>query len=418
MLSVFQRARSDYPRQFWLLFWGMLISAVGGSMIWPFLMVYVSERLSMNMAATASLMTVSSIVGLIASFIAGPIVDRFGRKWIMVFSLVMNATGYVLMSRASTLLEFAILMAVNGIANPLYRIGVDAMIADLIPPAKRADAYAMTRMANNIGVAVGPAMGGFLAAISYSIAFYTNAAGLVTYGILIAFFAIETMPVHHPAAAGHKQEKFGGYGSILRDTPFMGFVMSFTFVTMTSAMVWMLLAVYTKHNFGIPESLYGFIPTTNALMVILFQYGVTQITKRYAPLPMVALGAFFYTLGAAGIILGQGFWGFWLCMVILTVGELILQPTASTYVAGLAPADKRGRYMSLFGLTWPIAAGIGPLLGGMLNDNISPSAIWYGSAMFGFISVLGFVLLNRRGNQVSISGPQAGEQPGMSPDVL
>jgi hypothetical protein len=54
----------------------------------------------------------------------------------------------------------------------------------------------------------------------------------------------------------------------------------------------------------------------------------------------------------------------------------------------------------------------------MLNDNISPSAIWYGSALFGFISVLGFVLLNRRGNQVSIPRPQAGEQPGMSPDVL
>ena len=150
MLSVIHRARTEYPSQFWLVFWGMLISAVGGSMIWPFLMVYVSERLQLPMTATASLMTLSAVTGLIASFIAGPIVDRFGRKWIMVISLVLNALGYVFMSQAQTLSEFAILMAINGIVNPLYRIGLDSMIADLIPANKRADAYSLTRMANNI----------------------------------------------------------------------------------------------------------------------------------------------------------------------------------------------------------------------------------------------------------------------------
>src|SRR5258708_3085991 len=106
MLAVFQRARAEYPRQFWLVFWGMLISAIGGSMIWPFLMVYVSGRLNLPMTETASLLTLSAAIGLIASFIAGPIVDRFGRKWIMVISLVLNALGYVFMSQAHTLPEF------------------------------------------------------------------------------------------------------------------------------------------------------------------------------------------------------------------------------------------------------------------------------------------------------------------------
>ena len=45
----------------------------------------------------------------------------------------------------------------------------------------------------------------------------------------------------------------------------------------------------------------------------------------------------------------------------MTIGELILVPTSSTYVANLAPIDKRGRYMSLYGLSWPVGAGIGPL---------------------------------------------------------
>ena len=411
MLALFKRARSEYPRQFWLVFWGMLISSVGGSMIWPFLMVYVSERLHLPMTATASLMTLSSISGLIASFIAGPIVDRLGRKWVMVISLVMNAAGYAFMSNADTLLVFAVLMVVNGVFNPLYRIGVDAMVADMIPHEKRPDAYSLTRMANNIGVAVGPAVGGFMAAISYGIAFYIAAAGLLVYGALILFFAVETMPAHSAAQRErHRTERFGGYGAILRDKPFMGFVVSFTFVTMAAATVWILLAVYTKQNFGIPESQYGFIPTTNALMVIFFQFAVTLVTKRFSPLPVIALGALFYTFATAGIVLGQGFWGFWLCMVILTVGELILMPTASTYVAGLAPADKRGRYMGLFGLTWNVSMGIGPLIGGILSDNLGPVSIWYGAAAFGALSVLGFLLLARRSRRPAL-------QPSLEPPV-
>jgi MFS family permease len=396
MLSVIHRARAEYPSQFWLVFWGMLISAVGGSMIWPFLMVYVSERLSLPMTATASLMTLSAITGLVASFIAGPIVDRFGRKWIMVISLVLNALGYVFMSQAQTLPEFAVLMAINGVVNPLYRIGLDSMIADLIPSNKRPDAYSLTRMANNIGVAVGPAAGGFIATISYAIAFYIAAGGLAIFGILIALFAIETLPPHDASAPVQARERFGGYGSILRDTPFMGFVISFTLVMVAASLVWVLLSVYVKQNFGIPESEYGFIASTNALMVIFFQYAVTQVTKRRPPLQMVALGAVFYAIATTGMAFGQGFWAFWLCMVILTCGELIIMPTSSTYIANLAPTAKRGRYMSLFGLTWNVASGIGPIFGGMLNDSLGPQFIWYGGGVAGLIAVAGFLVLNWR----------------------
>ncbi|HEY3289120.1 MAG TPA: MFS transporter, partial [Anaerolineae bacterium] len=188
MLAVLSRARTEYPRQFWLMFWGMMLSSIGGSMIWPFLMVYVSGRLKLDMTTAASLMTLGAVSGLIASFIAGPIVDRLGRKWVMVISLLLNAVTNVFMSQADTYLLFAVLMTVNGVLGPLYRIGVDAMIADLIPAEKRADAYSLTRMAHNIGVAVGPALGGYMASISYAIAFDVSAVSMLIYGFLIIFF--------------------------------------------------------------------------------------------------------------------------------------------------------------------------------------------------------------------------------------
>ncbi len=79
-----------YPRQFWLMFAGMLISTTGASMIWPFLMIYASEKLSLPLGTVTLLMTLSSFMGLVSSFIAGPIVDRLGRKWAMAVSLLIN----------------------------------------------------------------------------------------------------------------------------------------------------------------------------------------------------------------------------------------------------------------------------------------------------------------------------------------
>ena len=415
MIHRIRSAYHNYPKQFWLMFFGMLISTVGGSMIWPYLMIYVSETLDAPLTVAASLMTLNSVSGLIASFLVGPVIDRFGRKWVMVISLLTNGITYLFLSNASEFPAFAVLMALSGIVNPLYRMSGDAMVADLIPPEDRPDAYALLRMSNNIGVAIGPAMGGFLAATSYSLAFYIAAMGMVFYGLLLAFFAEETLPKFdlEQGSEGRAKERFGGYLTILRDRPFVTFVFGYTLVIICASLVWLVLPVYAKENYGIPENIYGFIPTTNALMVVTLQVAITQITKCFSTLPVLTVGAAFYMLAVGGMSLGAGFWGFWIFMVVMTIGELILVPTASTYAANLAPPDKRGRYMSIFGLSWRIAIGVGPILGGVLNDNLGPKAIWYGGFLIGLFSVITFLVMNggRKAREI-VEGeiPVAGEK--------
>jgi MFS family permease len=162
-----------------------------------------------------------------------------------------------------------------------------------------------------------------------------------------------------------------------------------------SMMLWILMPVYAKTNYGIQESLYGWIPTTNALMCVFVQYPVTAITRRHPALPVVGTGMLIYALGVGSVVLMSSFWGFWLSMVILTFGELTLVPTASKYVADLAPVDLRGRYMSMYWLGWGMARTLSPLIGGFLNDNIAPRAIWIGGLLIGLTSTLGLFLLSR-----------------------
>lgn len=402
MTSLFARLKKlirDYPKQFWLIFVGMLISTIGASMIWPFLMIYVSKKLVIPLTQVATLITINAATGLVFALLAGPIIDRLGRKWIMVISLVGNGLVYVLMSQAQTYLEFAVAEALLGAFNPLYRVGADAMVADLIPREKRLTAYAILRMSGNTGVAIGPAIGGFVAVQSYTTAFFIAAAGMTFYGILIALRARETLPLFEDRT--QRRTVFEGYGRILQDNAFMRFTLVFTLTSMLASLIWLILPVYTNTQFGIPENRYGFIPTTNALMVVTLQYLVTQVTKRFKPLSVMTVGTAFYAIATGLIALFSGFWGFWFCMVVMTIGELILIPTSNTYTANLAPADMRGRYMSIYGLTHSVASGIAPLLGGFLSDTIAPRATWVGGGILGAVAVLAFLWLVIRSKRES-----------------
>jgi len=381
----------DYPTQFWLLFWGMLISTAGASMIWPFLMIYVSEKLDLQMTSVASLMTLNAVAGIFASFIVGPITDRAGRKITMVVGLFATGILYLAMIPAETMFSFAILMTLRGLFNPLYRVGADAMVADLIPEKDRADAYALTRLSKNVGVALGPAVGGFVATASYSYAFWAAAIGLIAFSILVLLYAQETLP-EQSETIHQRNTGINSYKTVFSNKTFIPFIMAFTLAQIGSIIVWVLMGVYAKSNYGIIENQYGLIPMTNALMVVFLQMYVTRKTKNNKPLLMLSLGAFLYASGVTSVTFANDFLGFWLSMVIITTGELILVPTATTFVANIAPQNMRGRYMSIFSLSWGVAAGIGPVVGGYLNDNISPKAIWIGGGVIWLMGALWFLI--------------------------
>jgi len=364
MLNRLRHDLSQYPSQFWLMFAGLILSTLGTTMIWPFLMIYASDSLALPLGAVASLMTVNAAAGIVSSVLAGPVVDRAGRKWVMVVGLIGNGLCYFLLNGAQSYGAFALILGASGAFSPLYKVGMDAMLADMFPMRKRADAFALIRMARNVGVATGPAVGGFVLAQSYSIGLYGAAAGLIAYGALMLFFSVETIPPEVKAEASSLGEQLRGYWSALKDRPFMGLVGAFTLVQMTTALMWVLLSVYLKTHYGIEEWLYGWLPTTNALMVVFLQVWVTRVTRCKPAVKIMGWGAMFYIFAPLVVALSAGFWGFWIAMVLMTLGELIVVPRASAYAANLAPVDKRGRYMSLYGLTWNVASGVSPLLGG------------------------------------------------------
>jgi MFS family permease len=396
LLTKIQHYLRTYPSQFWLLFWGTLVSFIGMSMIWPFMVIYLGAELGLSLTIITTLISISAVMSLLSSFIAGSIADKIGRKWTMVVSLGVTGLSLVLMIFAHSYGQFAILMALRGAFRPLYRVGSDAMVADLVPPKKRYDAYALTRLSKNVGVAVGPAMGGLMIATSYKITFLAAAITSILFALLIALFTVETLP----DAAREIQEKLittlKTYLTIFQDRVFSSFIFGFTLRQIAGSILWVLLGAYAIDNYGLSENLYGLIPTANAVMVVLLQLYVTRRTSRYRPLAVMAVGTLFYGLGVGSIAFATGFWGFLVSMVIVTIGELMVIPTASAYTANRAPEIMRGRYMSMLALTMGAGSMVGPLLGGFLNDTFSPSAIWYGGGAAGILGAMTFFILATR----------------------
>jgi MFS family permease len=397
MFSRLRNTFETYPRQFWLVAFGVLLSSAGSSLIWPFQLIYISGKLEAPLTTAATLISISSFIGMLVSFLGGSIADRFGRKPIMYLAVIFHGIAYLLMSRAESYTAFLLPMTIMGASMPFYATGSDAMMADMIPPERRTTAYSILRMTNNAGIAIGPSIGGLIVTRSYALAFYGAAAAMFLYGLILFLFARETLRRQESESEQSLLDSVLGYRRVFKDGHFIAFVVTVTFGMIAPLMMWTLFAVYTKTNFGLSEARYAWLPVTNALMCVFVQYFVTLVTRRRRPALMIAVGMLVYALGVGSVALMSSFWGFWASMVILTFGELILIPTGTAYAASRAPDDLRGRYMSIYWLTWGLARAAAPMIGGFLNDAIAPKAIWYGGLAFGLSSAFVLFLLARRG---------------------
>lgn len=402
----------QFSFQLWLLFWGTLLSSSGQSLVWPFLTINIREQLGVPLTTITLLFTAQSIAGFAATTVLGPLMDRIGRKRPMIAGLLASSAVLFLMSEAHSLTAWGILLPAYGVVNAVFRIGSYAMVADMIEPERRADVYALLRMGDNLGIAAGPAVGGFLVTVAYTLSYYLAAGVQVVLAILVALRLGETLP-RRKAASGVETlatAPKSGYRDLLADRPFMALWSFYILVQIATSMVFVLLGVYVKENFGIPENRYGFIIGTNAAMVVLFQYPITRRAGRYHALRAITFGAIFYAAGLLGFGVSRAFAGFLVSMIVMTIGELLVVPTATALVANLAPEQMRARYMGVFTLSFRVGSGIGPVVGGVLSDRIAPSATWYGGMVFCVVAAIGFAWLARQ-QRMTRPAPEADPAP-------
>jgi MFS family permease len=128
----------------------------------------------------------------------------------------------------------------------------------------------------------------------------------------------------------------------------------------------------------------------NALIVVLSQYTATRWALRFLPFLMMAVGALVYALALGSIPFLETFMFFVVAMMVLTIGEMVINPTVTSYVSNLAPDHMRARYMGMLEMVYRVAMGTSPLVAGLINDLLAPWLIWVYGSLIALVGAVGF----------------------------
>ncbi|NPA27250.1 MAG: MFS transporter [Chloroflexi bacterium] len=375
-LGRIRRMYQAFPRPLGLLVAGNGLTAAGGSMVWPFLPLYISARLATDLTSVGLLLAWQAVIGVVGTVLAGPLVDRLGRKTTLILGLIGVAAAYVALAFAHTWLHFAATLGLMGLFGPAIPIALNAIIADMTQGPARERAYAALRAANNAGIALGPMVGGWLLVTRPAWAFYAAGTALLLFAGLVVFALPETRPAMPQTSQGDRAASLSLL-DVVRDGRLLRFLAPTLLVLMAQSLIWIYLSIIMRDEYGLAEDMYRWLVTTNALMVATLQYGVTStLQTRWPPRTILAVGALFVASAGVAAWFATSFWTFWTAMVLMTVGEMLLAPSTQNWVASLAPADARGRYMAALAFAWALSTMLAAPLGGWLKDHWHARAVW------------------------------------------
>ncbi|NPV84523.1 MAG: MFS transporter [Anaerolineae bacterium] len=384
----------EYPRQFWVLTLSVFIDRLGGGMLFPFFSLYVTRKFGVGLTEVGLIFAIFSITGIASSLFGGAMADRMGRKGMMVFGLITSATSALLMGFVN---DFGIFLGAVGLVGLLSEVGFpaqQAMVADLVPEEKRAQAYGIIRMAVNLAIAFGPMLGGLLAARSYLLLFLADATTSAITALIVYIAISET---YHPTVSEEKRESFRetlqGYRTAMHDRVFMWFLLGIMLSVLIYMQLGSTLPVFLRDEYGVTEQMFGVLMSVNAAMVVLLQFPVTRWTARFRPMMVMVSGVLLYAMGFTMYGFVHIYALFVLAIATVTMGEILSMPVAQAVVSNLSPENMRGRYMATYGLSWTLPAAVGPLLAGLVMDTYNPRWVWYACGVIGAISALIFYLI-------------------------
>jgi MFS family permease len=394
LLAKTRKVYNEYPRAFWTYNIIVFIDRLGGFMLYPFFALYLTHKFNIGMSTVGLIFAVFSITGMVGSALGGAIADRMGRKTVIVASLILSSLSALGMGFAPTISIFVLTVIVVGTLSSIGHPAHEAVVADLLPPDKRAEGYGIIRVVFNIAVIIAPPIAGLLVTRAYIMLFIVDAVISIIAAAVVIFFLPETKPQAHAKPETMKQT-FAGYGRVFKDVPFLAFIGVTVMMTLVYMNMNSTLGVFLRDQHGLPEVNYGVLLSVNAIMVVALQFWVTRRLEKFRPMLMMAAGSLLYAIGFAMYGFVSTFAFFIVAMVVITIGEMVVSPFQQSVVAGFAPENMRGRYMAVAGLSWSISFTVGPYFAGLILESANPNLLWLTCGFIGLLATIGFATLNK-----------------------
>lgn len=376
----------NLPHNMWILFFSTLINR-SGTMVLPFLALYMTKQFKYSEGQAGFVLAVYGIGAFMTSPVIGKVADKFGSFRIMKISLFLTAVIlfiYPLITNYYLIIAFTFLFAV---INEAFRPANLSLISEVVPADQRRTAFALNRLAINIGMSIGPVIGGLLTLISFSIIFYVDGITSIIAGIFLItsrWDKIEELESTQINPGNSEVKHFGA----LKDKHLVYFLFALIPVVMVFFQHMSTMPLFLVHDLGLSTATYGALTLVNTGLIILIEVPLNNYLGAWSDKRNLTIGAILTAIGFGGMAFAHNIPMLIITIIIWTFGEMIVFPASATYISEIAPTKRRGEYMGFFQMSFSISFMAGPWLGAVVLENYGSFSLWMGAFAFCIISAM------------------------------
>lgn len=355
------------PRAVWLLVIGMAVNVTGASFLWPLNSIYIHEHLDKSLTVAGIVLMLNSGASVIGNLVGGKAFDRIGGYHSILSGIIITLIALIGLSIWNGWPAYIIFLTIIGFGTGIVFPSMYAMAGSVWKEGGRR-AFNAIYVASNLGVAVGSALGGMVAAISFQWIFIANASLYVVF-LLIAIFGYKGMSSTEPIIDVKGQPA----ATIRKINPNLtallilsiGYMLCWIGYSQWQATV----APYTQ-EMGISLRQYSYLWTINGALIVLGQPFLNRLVIVFAKTvkSQIVIGTIIFALAFLVASLAKSFSGFAVGMVIMTIGEMLVWPAVPTIADKLAPPGKEGFFQGIANSAATGGRMLGPIIGGMLVD--------------------------------------------------
>ncbi|EGQ2954723.1 MFS transporter [Staphylococcus pseudintermedius] len=373
----------NMPKEIWWLVIGMAINITGASFLWPLNTIYMNEELDKSLSTAGLVLMVNSFGMIVGNLLGGTLFDKLGGYRTIMLGTIVSLCATILLNFFHGWPWYAIWLIMLGFGGGMIIPAIYAMAGAVWPQGGR-QTFNAIYLAQNIGVALGAALGGFVAELSFNYIFMANLAIYV----IFFFIALFQFNMDYQATVKH-QETLENVAHIQNKKHFTALIL----LCVMFALCWIAyvqwqttIASFTQ-SIGISMSQYSLLWTVNGVLILVGQPLILpiihlikgQLKKQLYFGLVVFILSFFVTSFATSFSI------FVVGMVIMTFAEMFVWPAVPTIANNLAPKGREGVYQGIVNSASTVGKAFGPLVGGILVDVFNMQIM--------FLSMIGLLVI-------------------------
>lgn len=388
------RGLKNIPKNIWILSVATLINRAG-TMVLPFIALYTNQILNVSKGDAGLVLAAYGIGAFISAPFSGKLSDKIGSLRMMKVSLLSTGSFLFLYSFITNFFLFLSLTFIWAILSEAFRPASMSFISSEITSDRRKTAFALNRLAINLGMSVGPVIGGILSTINFHLLFYVDGITSLAAGAFLILFPWEKHELTEEEPEIKAQTSNHQKVSVFADKRLIYFLLALIPVEIVFFQHIGALPLFIVSDLGFSNAVFGLLTAVNTVLIIFIEVPLNDSMRYWDDKKSLALGALLSGVGFGLMAFTDTIPPIVMLIVVWTFGEMIFFPSSGEYVAKIAPVKQRGEYMGYFQMSFSFAFMVGPWLGTTALDLYGPFNLWIGCLVFGLISTVMMLKLKK-----------------------